>query len=248
MAAPDDNFAGSDGYPNTDNLPDADLDFSQKNDNAPMNPEVVVDVKQDIDVTDDAQLLEDGAELVVGEEVEAGDEYETKKEQWIRIPVTEVTEWINKDGPADMTRTARIKFPFEWGDHSIIQYINGFNSQNNLAEQNDPYDECRIFFFDNDIDEWVTAHYGYVGGVGPANTEGVGKFWVYDPADLMQGIQVSKNWSEPSMGTVIDFMLRGTDNDGDPVGLEKRSIFDGPIPVSFVGKQEIPEGEAAGRT
>jgi hypothetical protein len=167
-------------------------------------------------------------------------------DQWVRIPITEVTEWINKDGPADMSRTAKVKFPFEWGDHSIIQYINGFNSQNNLAEQNDPYDECRIFFYDHDIEEWVIAHYGYIGGVGPANdSNGVGKFWVYDPADLMKGIQVSKSWDEPSLSTVTNFVLRGTDNSGDDVGLEKRSVFDNRIPVSFVGKAEIPTEKQA---
>jgi hypothetical protein len=163
-------------------------------------------------------------------------------DKWVRIPVTEVTEWINKDGPADMTRTAKIKFPFEWGDQSIIQYINGFNSQNNVGEQEDPYDECRVFFYDHDLDEWVTAHYGYVGGVGPASdSTGVGKFWVYDPADLMKGIQVSKSWDEPSISTVTDFVLRGTDSNGKDVGIENRSVFENEIPVSFIGKAEVPK-------
>jgi len=86
---------------------------------------------------------------------------------WVRIPVVSVEQWVNKDGPADMSRTAKVHFPMEWGERSIAEYINGFQSQNNLREQSDPYDECRIFFYDHELDEWVISHYGYVGGVGP---------------------------------------------------------------------------------
>lgn len=235
----DNGFAGSDGYPNTRNLPEPDLDFSQKGDNAPANPEVVVDVRQSIETGDKAEGFEEIVEDVTGEDFEAGTQFDSTTQYWIRLPVTEVVEWINRDGPADMTRTARVKFSFEWGGQSIIQYINGFNSQNTLASQTDPYDECRIFFYDNSTREWRIAHYGYVGGVGPANKQGVGKFWVYDPADLMKGIQVSKNWSNPSIQSVIKFAISGNDNNGNPVGLERRSVFES-IKVSLLGKADIP--------
>lgn len=161
--------------------------------------------------------------------------------QWVRIPVTEVQEWINKDGPADMTRTANVKFPFEWGEHSIIQYINGFASQNNASDDDQPYDVCRIFMYDSEIEQWQITHYGYVGGIGPASEPGVGKFWVYDPADLMKGIQVSKSWGEPTLANVMEFALRGTDENGRDVGLEKRSVFEGPIDMYVMGQEEIPQ-------
>jgi hypothetical protein len=161
--------------------------------------------------------------------------------EWVRIPVTGVEQWINKDGPADMTRTAKVTFPFEWGGHSIIQYINGFDSQNNASDQKKPYDVCRVFFYDEEIEEWQITHYGYIGGVGPATETGVGKFWVYDPADLMKGIQVSKSWGEPTLQNVLDFALRGTDEQGRPVGLEKRSVFDSGIGIHVMGRGEIPQ-------
>lgn len=238
MSKADESFAGTSGP----GLPEAALDFSCKADNEVVNPEVVVDVKQDISEPKEGMDRQREIANDFGIDTTDSEYFSNIDEQWIRIPVTEVTEWINKDGPASMTRTARIKFPFEWGGQSIIKYINGFNSQNNLADQSDPYDECRIFFWDRDIEEWVIAHYGYVGGVGPANdTNGMGKFWVYDPADLMKGIQVSKSWGQPSISSVLDFALRGIDDTGDPVGLERRSVFSKEIPISWTGKEDLPE-------
>jgi hypothetical protein len=223
----DANFSGTSGT----GLPEADLDFSCK-DGGVTNPEVVVDVKQD--------TLPDDPEAAAAAQIG----FDTQDEAWIRIPVTGVEQWINKDGPADITRTAKVHFPYEWGNHTILQYINGFNSQNNLADQADPYDECRIFFYDHDIDQWVQAHYGYVGGIGPAaESTGVGKFWVYDPADLMKGIQVSKSFTEPSIASVIDFALRGIDDQGDIVGLERRSVFDGLIGHTILGESNIPQAK-----
>jgi hypothetical protein len=228
VTRPDSNFGGTSGT----GLPEADLDFSCKGDSV-TNPEVVVDVKQDTLPEDE----EEAAAAQIGFE-------EFEDEAWIRIPVTGVEQWINKDGPADITRTAKVHFPYEWGDHTILQYINGFSSQNNLADQADPYDECRIFFYDRDIDQWVQAHYGYVGGIGPAaESTGVGKFWVYDPADLMKGIQVSKSFTEPSVASVIDFVLSGTDDQGDVVGLERRSVFDGPIGHTIINEAELPQAK-----
>lgn len=231
----DDGFCGT----SHETLPEPDIDLSCKDCSTPVDPDVVVDIKQDIERRDFLQPLEEaiGIEFSTFEEIE---------ELWVRIPVTKVEEWVNKDGPADMTRTAKVNFPFEWGDRTIIKYINGFNSQNNIAEQNDPYDECRIFFYDEDIDEWVTSHYGYVGGVGPSSeSDGLGKFWVYDPADLMKGIQVSKSWGEPTLQNVVDFALRGVDEQGNDVGLENRSVFDGPIPTTILGVQDIPQQKRA---
>lgn len=191
-------------------------DLSAKSDNPPVEPEVRVDVKDN--------------------------------GQWVRIPVTSCELWINKDGPADITRTAKVKFPAEWGGHDISQYINGFSSPS-ITQQSDPqfvgeidetqpYDECRIWFYDHGLDDYQIAQYGYVGGVGPTEETRGMKFWVYDPADLMRGIQVSKSFGEPTIQQVVEFVLRGTDDNGRPVGLEHRSVFDniqtyigGPQPV-----------------
>lgn len=159
--------------------------------------------------------------------------------QWVRLPVTGVEEWINKDGPADITRTAKVTFPMEWGGKSIMPFINGFGGHDNTSSGNSPYDECRIFFYDEDVEEWRITHYGYVGGVGPASDVGVGKMWVYDAADLMKGIQVSQSWGEPTIQNVVQFALTGQDAQGRDVGLEERSVFED-IDVSFIGLQDIP--------
>ena len=163
-------------------------------------------------------------------------------ENWVRIPLTQVELYINKDGPAAITRTAKVEFPAEWGGHSIQQYVNGFQAQNK-PETGDPYDEARIFMRDQQDGQWQIVHYGYVGGVGPANDTGVFKMWVYDAADLMKGIQVSKSFGEPTIAQVMNFVLNGTDENGRDVGVNKRSVFEGIRPY-IAGVQEVKQQKA----
>jgi len=174
------------------------------------NPDVVVDIKQ-------------------------GDD-------WVRMPVTLTELYINKDGPAHVTRTAKVEFPAEWGGHSISQYVNGFQAQNQ-CETGDPYDECRIFMRDQYDDQWQIVHYGYVGGVGPVNDgarNGTFKFWCYDPADLMKGIQVSKSFGEPTIAQILDFVLNGKDENGHAFGINERSVFENVRPF-LAGVAEVEQ-------
>ena len=154
--------------------------------------------------------------------------------EWVRIPVTMCELYENKDGPSDLTRTAKVKFPVEWGGESIAQYINGFNSDSPES----PYDQCRIWFYDEQDDTYQVSHYGYVGGVGTAEESGVMKMWVYDPADMMRGIPVSKTFGDPKIEQVLQFVLTGKDEAGRDVGLENRSVFDD-IKVYIAGIQEV---------
>ena len=159
-------------------LPSVDLDLSCKTGNNE-NPEVVVDV--------------------------------TQNDKWVRIPVTKATLWEDKDGAASITRTGRIHFPMELGGESILQFIDGFRSNNEFLEQKDPYDKCRIFFYDNNVDneeesKWILKHFGYIGGVGSASNSLEGRFWVYDPADIMAGIPVDKPWTEPTYKEVLSYV------------------------------------------
>jgi len=166
-------------------------------------------------------------------------------EDWVRLPVTRTELFINKDGPAHITRTAKVEFPAEWGGHAISQYVNGFQAQNQ-AETGDPYDECRIFFRDQYDEQWQIVHYGYVGGVGPVNdgaANGTFKFWCYDPADLMKGIQVSKSFGEPTIAQVMDFALNGTDENGREVGINQRSVFENVQPY-LAGVAEVERQKA----
>lgn len=164
----------------------------------------------------------------------------SQDDEWIRIPVSGVDEWVNKDGPSDITRTAKVQFPMEWGGVSIIQFINGFRSQNGFAQQNDPFDKCRIYFWDESPtseDTWQIAHHGYVGGVGPSDN-GTGKFWVYDLADLMKGIPVSESFNAPSLTTALEFAVRGTGKKGK-VGIQHRSPWEY-INYTVYGTTDIP--------
>lgn len=161
--------------------------------------------------------------------------------QWVRIPVTHTELFINKDGPSDITRTAKVEFPAEWGGQSISKYVNGFQAQNPQEDDaGNLYDQCRIFFRDQQDEQWQVVHYGYVGGVGPATDTGVFKFWCYDPADLMKGIQVSKSFGEPTIAQVMSFALDGTDENNRPVGVNQRSVFEGIKPY-IAGVQEVKE-------
>lgn len=180
-------------------------------------------------------------------------------DRWVRIPVTMCDLWINKDGPADISRTAKVKFPGEWDGESVTQYINGFqeNEERLEAQEGDiinnlegafdvdidfrsRYDECRIWFWDEDLEKYQISHYGYVGGVGPASENGVMKMWVYDPSDLLKRIQVSKSWGQPSIEQVIDFILNGTDEQGKPVGINNRTVFNNVTPY-INGGEDIPQ-------
>lgn len=143
---------------------------------------------------------------------------------WVRIPVVSTELWVDTDGPADITRTAKVETPAEWGDESISQYINGF-TQDKPKNDAPPYDECRIFLRDQYEDTWRIAHFGYIGGVGPSSQNGVLKFWVYDPADLLKGINVSKSFGEPQIADILNFAVQGSNSDGTPVGIRDRSVF-----------------------
>lgn len=197
------------------------IDLSTKEDHPPQRCEVKVDIKIEGDINDHPNLPDPDFNNA------------TDEDNWVRIPVTLCELWINKDGPADITRTAKVKFPAEWNGRGIAQYVNGFNAQNEA-----PYDECRIWFYDHEDEVYQVAHYGYVGGVGPASENGVMKMWVYDPADLMRGIQVSTAFGEPTIQQIVNFVVDGADAEGNPVGLQRRTVFDD-IQTYIAGIQEV---------
>ncbi|WP_226041166.1 hypothetical protein [Natrinema sp. DC36] len=106
----------------------------------------------------------------------------------------------------------------------MTQYINGFDPQSDTP--NSPFDQCRIWFYDFQDEYYQVEHFGYIGGVGPAAENGQMKFWVYDAADLMRGIPVSKSFDDVTIQQLLNFVVRGYDDNGAPVGLEHRTIFD----------------------
>lgn len=150
---------------------------------------------------------------------------------WVRIPVTSVEEWINKDGPASVTRSAKVRFPAEWDGSDITTYIDGFRGDQQQ------YDEARIWYRDKLTDEYILSHYGYVGGVGPSTDAGVMKMWVYDPADLLRRIPVSKGFRNASLEDILNFVVSGQDDTGEYVGLNFSTTFD-TVDIKVLGTQE----------
>lgn len=194
-------------------------DLSKKSDNPPVEAEVRVDVRD-------------------------GDE-------WVRIPITYCDLQINKDGPADITRNAKVKFPVEWDGRDITQFVNGFNEPTSVEPQfvgsvdeyqSQSYDECRVWFWDHELEAYQIAHYGFIGTIGPTSNTGELQFIVHDPADLLRRIPVSKSFGEPTIQQIVEFVLRGEDNQGRPVGLEQRSVFDN-IRSYISGVQPVREAK-----
>jgi len=145
---------------------------------------------------------------------------------WIRLPVVSVEQRMNRDGPADITRTAKVTVPSQWGNQPIDEFIDGFRRDSG------GYDKCRIYFRDQRTGDWEQRHYGYVGGVGPAADAGQYKLWVYDVADLCRAINCSKSFNNTGPTDVAEFVIGGEDARGEDVGLEERSVI-GDIDVEF---------------
>ena len=177
----------------------------------------------------------------------AVDVLDTEDETWTRLPNTAVETERTKDGPSAITTTARVDFPAEWGGEDILQYVSGYQSLKAGVEDDgeeidpatvdpeDVYDACRIWYQDQTSGLWVVNQYGYIGGVGPTTDAGVFKFYVYDPADLFRGISVSKSFSEPDTIQMLNFVLDGTDDRGEDVGIQRRSVFRN-IRTSIIGE------------
>jgi len=159
--------------------------------------------------------------------------------EWVRIPVVRSDVWVDRDGPADITRTAKVTFPAEWGGVSITQFVDAFTREDVRGEGEITYDQARVWH-DEGSDGWTCVHYGFLGGVGPAEDTGVMKLWVYDVSDFLRGIQVSKSWSNPTIREVLRFVVDGSDDRGEPVGVTERTTFsDIPLVVISAAGQYV---------
>lgn len=187
----------------------------------------------------------------VGTDISCGDQQRVNPEVavdvqngggWARIPVTEVEMWANKDGPADITRTAKVHFPAEWNDNPVSSYVDGFTPGGGGG---DGYDKARVWFYDTNSDSWDIAHYGYVGSVGAGADEGVLVLWIYDVADLLRGISTSVTWENADVSTIASWAIGGIDARTVEVGLNQRSIFQADFTANRLGEgggeSEIPD-------
>lgn len=178
-----------------DSLPDVDLDFSCKNKDVNTQPEAVVDIKND--------------------------------NRWVRLPITMAETRVNKDGPADVTFTTRVNVPATWGTSArgdgkaqIYNYVGATNK-----EDGGSFDTARVYYWNQYIEEYQIQQFGYVASVGPSAESGVFKFYIYDAADMMENISVTKTYDSPSANAVVNFVAFD-----DDYGVEENV----PVPIQNI--------------
>jgi hypothetical protein len=146
--------------------------------------------------------------------------------QWVRLPVLNVETRENKDGAADRTMTSRVDLPATWGQAErggrvqIYDYVGAAEE-----EENPEFDTARVFYWNKYTNEYSVQQFGYVASIGPSNTSGAFRFYIYDTADLMKNISVTKTYDGPTASEVADFIAF------DPeYGIDANS----PIPINGV--------------
>jgi hypothetical protein len=145
--------------------------------------------------------------------------------EWIEIPTTEVSQWIEKGDAAQIQRTAKVQFPTQWGDDTDdVRH----NSPRKLIEEsgqvgNNPFLFARIWWQDQQGD-WVLAHHGWVGGVGGASADGTSKLWVYDFAELVSGVPVGVTFTDTTRGGAAE-RIAGLTRSNTPIPLSELFIF-----------------------
>lgn len=160
-----------------ESLPDVGLDFSRKSPDA-RQPEAVVDV------------------------------WSRQHCEWIRVPITHAETRVNKDGPADLTYTSRIDCPATWGKTPngeekipIYDYVGASDKT-----ENPTFDLARVYYWNQYTESYSIEQFGYIASIGPTSENGEFRFYVYDTADLMKSMPVTKTYDEPSASSIVNFV------------------------------------------
>lgn len=139
-----------------------------------------------------------------------GDEY-----TWVEIPTTQVEIWITKGEASSRQRTAKVRFPTEWGR---TPPGGTHNSPKRLVEQFDPSDTVPFMFgrikLQDEFGNWVLQHIGWIGGIGETGEPGMSKMWIYDFSEFLSGVPASKTFVDPSIKEAVeeisDMVLQNT--------------------------------------
>lgn len=123
---------------------------------------------------------------------------------WVEIPTSEVEMWIEKGEAAARQKTAKVKFPTEWGETPAG---GAHNSPRQVIERFDP-SNARPFMFGrvklkDKNGEWVTQHLGWIGGVGAAEGNNQSKMWIYDFAEFLGGVPAGETFNDPTIETAV---------------------------------------------
>jgi len=127
--------------------------------------------------------------------------------QWVRLPTLNVETRENKDGVADRTMTSRVDLPVTWGQLpngdkvQIYDYVGAANK-----EEDATFDVARVYFWNQYTESYQIKQFGYVASIGPSNTNGGFRFYIYDTSDLMKSIPVTKTYDGPTASEVANFV------------------------------------------
>jgi hypothetical protein len=197
-------------------------------------------------------------------DIQASEQLSQYDIQWHRIPITGFEQWINKDGPAAINRTAKVTAmndvlvgqrkniptyplvgdtnpdsePKPLAEYTLDGYFNTMLLNRDSEANSDPFVRSRVWIYDDQVEEYKLTHHGYAGGYGPTDNPLTRKFWIYDVADLLRDIPVGKEFENATLSELIRFVLSGTDDTGKDVGIEKKTPFD-VISVDFPSKDEL---------
>jgi len=188
--------------------------------------------------------------------------------EWYRIPINGIEQWINKDGPAAINRTTKVtafndtlldKIDFRQlyiNSRNFSTYLVGSESQfdgtpmtldryfdkmlvnKDRAHNRSSFVRARVWMYDKELDEYTLTQHGYVGGYGPTDNPLLRKFWIYDTADLLRDIPVGKTFENATLSELIRFVVSGTDDAGNDVGIEKKTPFD-VVSIDFPSEEEL---------
>lgn len=116
----------------------------------------------------------------------------------LEIPTTFVETHESRDGPASYNQLTEIRFPEEWEDESVAQYIDAFDPDNYEG-----YDRVLIQRQNTESGEWMDHQYGFVRNVGGTDERGVLAMWVADPSMLTTGIEYGKDFQNATGDDIL---------------------------------------------
>ena len=164
---------------------------------------------------------------------------------WFRIPINGVEQWINKDGPAAINRTTKVvafnNLTLNRGNvsssipNTLDEY---FESKLTNASNTSGFPKARVYIYDESADEYVVTQQGYIGGYGATDNGLLRKFWIYDPVDLLRDIPVGATFTDPTVGQLINFVIGGTDDTGNDVGITEKTPFEY-VSVDFPSSDQL---------
>lgn len=172
---------------------------------------------------------------------------------WIEVPVVSAESFVEKGDAARIQRTSKVKIPTRWGrntddvtHNSPRQLINRFNDQNPGQ-----FMFARLWLKRGD-GEYVLAHLGWVGGVGPASQDGVTKFWMYDVAEMLSGATASVTFNSPTVEGAAEHIGKLV-NANTPIPLSDVVVFPPESEEEFsrvlgqIGDEIFEEGPLGGQ-